>query len=145
MGASCKTSYWAEIRNAAANCAYKDHDGSRKNLNVTIKRDDGNQVPRTCRTRRTDAWARVLFSRAQTSVDFAAFDLLGKAPQRDMSDLAVTSCWRCHIKYGIATRAFTIRYSRMVAPKCSSGKFLAAIARAIAGCRLAVASPKTPE
>src|SRR4029453_5554514 len=68
-----------------------------------------------------------------------------KPPQRDMSDLAVASCWRCHIKYGIATRAFTIRYSRMVAPKCSSGKFRAAIASAIAGCRLAVASPNTLE
>ena len=69
MRASCKTSYWAEIRDSSANCAYNDHDGSRKNLNVTIKRVDGNQVPRTCRTRRTDAWARVLFSRAQTSLE----------------------------------------------------------------------------
>jgi len=66
---SCKTSYWAEIPDSTANCAYKDHDGFRKNLNVTIKRDDGNQVPRTRRTRRTDAWARVLFSCAQTSLD----------------------------------------------------------------------------
>jgi|SoiMethySBSTD1v2_1073268.scaffolds.fasta_scaffold109152_2 hypothetical protein len=62
----------AEIRDSAANCAYKDHGGSRNYLNVTIKRDDGNQVPRTFRTRRTDAWARVLFSRAQTSLDCAA-------------------------------------------------------------------------
>ena len=31
--------------------------GSRKNLEVTTKRDDGDQVPRT---RRTDAWARGL-------------------------------------------------------------------------------------
>ena len=57
---------------------YKDHGGSRQNLNVTIKRDDGTQVPRTRRTRRTDAWARVLFSRAQTSLDFAAFVFLGQ-------------------------------------------------------------------
>jgi len=62
---SCKTSYWAEIPDSTANCAYKDDDGSRKNLNITIRGDDGNQVPRTCRTRRTDAWARVLFRRAQ--------------------------------------------------------------------------------
>jgi len=67
--ASCKTSYWAEVRDAAANCAYKDHDGSR---NVTIKRDDGNQVPRTCRTRRTDAWGASALHPRPTSLDFAA-------------------------------------------------------------------------
>ena len=79
-----ETSYWAEIRDSAANGAYKDHGGSRKNLNVTIKKDGGTQVPRTRRTRRTDAWARVpsaapkhLSTSPRHIVDF-----LGNAPRR---------------------------------------------------------------
>jgi hypothetical protein len=72
-----------EIRDSAANCAYKDHDGSRKNLNVTIKREmtgigfRGPAVP-VVPTR-----GRELFSRAQTSLDLrrvTSFDFLGKAP-----------------------------------------------------------------
>jgi hypothetical protein len=79
IGFAQRSTSWAEIRDSAAHCADKDRGGSRQNLHVTIKRDDGNQVPRTRRTRRTDAWARVLFSRAQPSLDFTVFDFLGKA------------------------------------------------------------------
>ena len=80
------TCYWAEIRDSAANCAYTDAGGSRKNLNLTIKRDDGNQVPRTRRTRRTDAWARLLFSHPQTSLDFAVTpSTLGKSKRQKLA------------------------------------------------------------
>ena len=45
----------------------------------------------------------------------------------------------------MAARVPTIRYSRIVPPKRSSGKFTDAIERAMAGCRLAVDRASTTE